>query len=545
MRQVTVCVATALLCLICATALHAQQPPPSAVTAVPRLVRVTGTIVPADGQPAAPVESVTLAIYADETGGAPLWQETQDVAVGADGRYSVLLGGTLPDGLPLDLFASGEARWLGRRFERAGEGEQARVRLATVPYALKASDADTLGGLPPSAYVLAQPGASAGAGATNAGAAGIAVALAVPVVAPLSSGTPGYIGKFVSPTDLGNSAIYDSGSMVGVNTTTPKDFFNVRFTDTGGTFTGYAVQNLGSTSTSYSGMLFFDQNGALGQFQGFNNSTHEYRINNIASGGTINFLIGSTSRFKVANNGYVGIGNPSPDSLLHVGGGGSPVVKIEGSTNTAGLGPKLRWTEAFGFGSDYGMEAFFDGGTDSLIFRGLTDGEVDQNNILVIRRAPGFVGVGIGTAAPADMLQVVGDLRVGTGTTGCVKDADGSVIAGTCSSDRRFKKNITPFARSLEKISLLQPVQFSWRADEYPDRHFGTSHSFGLIAQDVEAVLPELVTTDEEGYEAVRYSALPMYMLQAIKELKAENDALKARLQAQDERLRKLERGRK
>ena len=46
--------------------------------------------------------------------------------------------------------------------------------------------------------------------------------------------------------------------------------------------TGYAVQNLGNTATSYSGMLFYDQNGALGQFQGFNNVTHEYRINNIA-----------------------------------------------------------------------------------------------------------------------------------------------------------------------------------------------------------------------------------------------------------------------
>jgi hypothetical protein len=209
------------------------------------------------------------------------------------------------------------------------------------------------------------------------------------------------------------------------------------------------------------------------------------------------------------------------------------------------LGPKLRWTEAYGFGADYGMEAFFDGGNNSLIFRGLTAGAVDQDNLLVISRDPGVVGVGIGTAAPADMLQVAGDIRVGTGTTGCVKDADGTVIAGTCSSDRRFKKDITPFARSLDKISLLQPVQFSWRADEFPNRHFGTSHSFGLIAQDVEAVIPELVTTDAEGYEAVRYSALPLYMLQAIKELKAENDALKARLQAQDERLRKLEHGRK
>ena len=59
--------------------------------------------------------------------------------------------------------------------------------------------------------------------------------------------------------------------------------------------TGLAVQNLGNTATSYSGMLFYDQNGALGQFQGFNNVTHEYRINNIASSPrSINFMTGST-----------------------------------------------------------------------------------------------------------------------------------------------------------------------------------------------------------------------------------------------------------
>ena len=97
-------------------------------------------------------------------------------------------------------------------------------------------------------------------------------------------------------------------------------------------------------------------------------------------------------------------------------------------------------------------------------------------------------------------------------------------------------------------VARLQPVQFTWRADRFPDRHFGQARSFGLIAQDVEAVLPELVTTDAEGYKAVKYSQLPFYMLQAIKDLKAENDLLrseterlKQQLQMQEERLRRME----
>ena len=63
--------------------------------------------------------------------------------------------------------------------------------------------------------------------------------------------------------------------------------------NTSGAITGLAVQNLGNTNTSYSGMLFYDQFGALGQFQGFNNVTHEYRINNIASNASINFMLGA------------------------------------------------------------------------------------------------------------------------------------------------------------------------------------------------------------------------------------------------------------
>ena len=71
---------------------------------------IGNTFHSADGQPAAAVEGVTLSIYRDEREGAPLWQETQNVRVDSEGRYSVLLGATLNEGLPLELFTSGEPR---------------------------------------------------------------------------------------------------------------------------------------------------------------------------------------------------------------------------------------------------------------------------------------------------------------------------------------------------------------------------------------------------------------------------------------------------
>jgi hypothetical protein len=80
---------------------------------VPRLVRFSGTATDARGNPAAGVAGVKFALYAEETGGAPLWMETQIVQTGPGGHYTVLLGATKPEGLPVELFASEQAHWLG------------------------------------------------------------------------------------------------------------------------------------------------------------------------------------------------------------------------------------------------------------------------------------------------------------------------------------------------------------------------------------------------------------------------------------------------
>ena len=80
----------------------------------------------------------TLSIYADQQGGAPLWQETQTIAIDQEGRYSLLLGATRPEGIPAELFGEA-AHWLGTVFERAGEVEGPRTRLTSVPYAIRAA----------------------------------------------------------------------------------------------------------------------------------------------------------------------------------------------------------------------------------------------------------------------------------------------------------------------------------------------------------------------------------------------------------------------
>jgi len=263
----------------------------------------------------------TLSVYHDEAGGEPIWQETQNVVIGAGGRFNVLVGSSTSDGLPVRLFSSGQPRWLGVLFIRPGEPEQPRVQLASVPYALKAIDADSLGGKPASAYALVdlletRLGTPTVIGLQTSSTEGAAVS----TVAAATAGTSGGIAMFTDSVNLGNSVMTQSGGRIGLGTTTPLEYLHLSFDDPYGAFTGLAVQNRSGGVNASSGMLFYDQNGVLAQFQGFSNVNHEYRINNIAAGGSINFLLGGSSKFAVAPNGNVGIGTSAPATRLQVAG---------------------------------------------------------------------------------------------------------------------------------------------------------------------------------------------------------------------------------
>jgi hypothetical protein len=151
----------AIFAVLCIAQLDAHQPEKPATT-MPRLVRLNGSFHAANGLPVGPTEGATLSIYKEEEGGVPIWQETQNVSLEANGQYSAMLGITQNDGVPEGLFSSTEPRWLGVQFTRSEEVEQPRVRLISVPYALKAVDAGVLGDKPASTYLL-----SPTVGATN------------------------------------------------------------------------------------------------------------------------------------------------------------------------------------------------------------------------------------------------------------------------------------------------------------------------------------------------------------------------------------------
>jgi hypothetical protein len=94
---------------------------------VPTLVNFSGTLTDANGKPLTGTVGVTFYLCKDQQGGSPLWVETQNVQLDKSGHYTVALGASNSQGLPTNLFATGEARWLA--VQAQGQAEQSRIML--------------------------------------------------------------------------------------------------------------------------------------------------------------------------------------------------------------------------------------------------------------------------------------------------------------------------------------------------------------------------------------------------------------------------------
>ena len=127
--------------------------------------------------------------------------------------------------------------------------------------------------------------------------------------------------------------------------------------------------------------------------------------------------------------------------------------------------------------------------------------------------------VGIPSNTSAQTLYVGGPIN-----------ADGDVTA-FYSSDRRLKENIKPIENSLDKIKKLNGVTFDWiklTEEEKGVKHqYNEGSDLGVIAQEVEEVLPELVKTRKSGYKAVDYQKFTAVLIEAVKDQQTQIDELK------------------
>ena len=244
----------------------------------PAVDQLTGVYQPADGQPPA-ASKPSRCDLRRATGGAPLWQETQrspSMTAAATRSCSARRTPTASRRGLRRRARSGSAPLRSprrsRRPARAAHQRALRAARRRCRYARRAARLR---------LSLVATGDDRRSAATRRPPAVTRRRRRRP--RGVQPGTVNFLAKYVDAADVGNSAVFEAGGLVGIGTTTPVDYAaRPLHQHERRRLTGYAVQNLGNTATSYSGMLFYDQNGALGQFQGFNNVTHEYRINNIA-----------------------------------------------------------------------------------------------------------------------------------------------------------------------------------------------------------------------------------------------------------------------
>ena len=322
-----------------------------------------------------------------------------------------------------------------------------------------------------------------------------------------------------------------------------------------------ATNTFGGTQTIDAGNLDLDnstattgsitKNGArfLHNF-GTNNLFLGINSGNLTMTGQSNMAIGlnaltsnTTGVGNVALGGAALVLNSSGNTNTSTGGN-SMGDNTTGSSNTATGNSALRHNVSGNENSAFGLSALFNTTTgsdntaagnhalrDNITGSGNTaigyDADVAAGN-LTNATAVGFGAivdasnkVRIGNAS-VTLVETAGNLRVGAGSlVGCVQDGDGTVLTGTCISDARFKTDVTPFGSMLNRLVELEPVHFKWKAQEYPELQLGTAQSFGLIAQEAEKALPELVAENAQGHKVVKYHLLPLMLVRAMKEQQA------------------------
>jgi len=276
------------------------------------------------------------------------------------------------------LPALGEPRWLGVQLQ--GQTEQARTVLMSVPYALKAADAETIGGLPPSAFLKASAPGSAAASNSSQAVAGIT-----------GTGTANHITKWLSPTKLGNSNIFDgSAGKVGIGTTAPGATLDVNGTAvirSNATVDGsLGAGPITATSSSSGGTGVYANAGSSGGSNGV-----------IAIGAT-----GVAGYTSVAGSIAVyGNGGSSTGSNGVVGYGATGVAgnsTITGSYGTYGLGSTGVWGTSTGTGANVGVY-----GTGATGGTGVY-GVGDAWGVLGESSSPNGSGGGFGNSSTGDAL---------------------------------------------------------------------------------------------------------------------------------------------
>lgn len=216
-------------------------------------------------------------------------------------------------------------------------------------------------------------------------------------------------------------------------------------------------------------------------------------------------------------SGNVGIGTTAPEAKLDINGN----VVISPQSAAWGEGIKfsmpntttwggLRWSRNRpNYDGNFYIGYTALDATDDLVF-GANNGGAQIDNILRLTKAG---NVGIGTADPQGYKFYVNGTAYSWG--------------GWQGSDINFKKEIRAIDDPVDKVLRLNGVSYEWKTDDYKDKNFPEGRHYGVIAQEIEKVLPEVVNTAPDGTKSVAYTEIIPVLIEAIKAQQKEINDLK------------------
>ncbi|MEO6252236.1 MAG: tail fiber domain-containing protein [Ferruginibacter sp.] len=316
------------------------------------------------------------------------------------------------------------------------------------------------------------------------------------------------MGNYASTNGFGGSFIYGDNSTEVVMNSTNVNQFKVRaaggyvfHSDAGLTAANTMVFNNGKLGIGVivpeynlsvkNGMNIDQGNG--------NNGTLDNNILRFGAGGSgeaissgrtagsnnqygLDFYTGAIKRMVITLAGNVGIGNNAPNApLAFANATGRKISLYDGGLNNY-----------YGFGVESGqLQIYADASVSKISFGYYNAGTFTER--MYLSNSTGILTVN-GTNYP---------------------------------SDARYKKQITRLQNPLEKIKAINGVEYFMRTDEFPANHFDTKLQVGLIAQDIEKVLPQAVQTDNEGYKSVDYAKVVPLLVEGMKEQQKQIDELK------------------
>jgi hypothetical protein len=252
-------------------------------------------------------------------------------------------------------------------------------------------------------------------------------------------------------------------------------------------------------------------------------------------------MVGASSGWKNATGGYNAYLGAStafndPHGAYNAFLGYSCGFNIDHGYGNVFVGSQVGYNKGDGdFNVLVGWQSGYNSGTGANnVFIGKQAGYSETgSNLLYIENSDATTPLIWGDFA-LDSIVINGDFNV---------NGDAYSTSGNwTSSDIRLKRNITTYENALDQVIKMRGVRYNWKEEDFPEMNFSKRSQVGVIAQEVEAVIPELVITNRTGFKSVDYARFSAILIEAVKEqqnmieeLKRENSDMKSRLQRMDD----------